>query len=143
EAQKAPLPVLWIDSVNEKPTPNAPGVPAAIPPAPPAEFEVATIKPSAPDAVGFNLRMQNGRIDLQNVTLKQLIQAAWDLSNNDDMIVGLPKSADSARFVVTAKMAISGPGNVPNIDEDTLRLMLHGFACGAFPAEDTHGGSAC
>src|SRR5262249_16921135 len=74
DVTKASLPVLRVDSVNEKPTPNAPGVVAEIPPAPPAEFEVATIKLSAPDAVGFNLRMQNGRIDLQNVTMKQLIQ---------------------------------------------------------------------
>ena len=132
EAQKAPLPVLRIESVNEKPTPNAPGVAATIPIAPLAEFEVVSIKPSAPDAVGFSLRMQNGRMDLQNLTLKQLIQAAWDLSNNDDLIVGLPKSADSVRFVVTAKVAVSGSGSVPTVDDDTLRLMLQGLLAERF-----------
>jgi uncharacterized protein (TIGR03435 family) len=132
EAKKAPLPVLRIESVNDTPTPNAPGVAATIPVAPKAEFDVASIKPSAPDAVGFSLRMQNGRMDLQNLTLKQLIQAAWDLSNNDDLIVGLPKSADVDRFVVTAKVAGSGSGSVPNVDEDGLRSMLQGLLAERF-----------
>ena len=132
EARKALLPVLRIESVNERPTPNAPGVAAVIPPARLAEFEVASIKPSAPDAVGFSLRMENGRMSLRNVTLKQLIQSAWDLSKNDEMIVGLPKSADADRFVVTAKVAVFGSGNVPTVDEDTLRLMLRGLLAERF-----------
>ena len=132
EARQAPLPVLRIESVNQRPTPNAPGVAATIPPAQPAEFEVVSIRPSAPDAVGFTVRAQTGRLDLRNVTLKQLIQYAWDLSNNDDLIAGLPKSADSTRFVVTATVATSGPGNAPTIDEDGLRLMLQGLLAERF-----------
>jgi uncharacterized protein (TIGR03435 family) len=132
EAKQAPLPVLRVDSVNQQPTPNAPGVAATIPAAQPAEFEVVSIRPSAPDAVGFTLRGQNGRLDLRNVTVKQLIQFAWDLSNNDELIVGLPKSADSTRFVVAATVAVSGPGNAPTIDEDGLRLMLQGLLAERF-----------
>jgi len=124
EAKKAPLPVLIVDSVNQTPTPNDPGVTTKIPPAPPTEFEVANVKPSSPDATRQNGRMQNGRLDLQYFTLKQLIQAAWDLSNNDDMIVGLPKSAESAHYDVLAKVATSGPANAQDIDDDTLLLML-------------------
>src|SRR5579872_629848 len=124
EAKKAPLPVLIVDSVNQTPTPNDPGVTTKIPPAPPTEFEVANVKPSSPDATQQNGRMQNGRLDLQYFTLKQLIQAAWDLSNNDDMIVGLPKSAESAHYDVLAKVATSGPANAQDIDDDTLLLML-------------------
>ncbi len=118
EAKKAPLAVLIVDSVNEKPTPNEPGVATKIPSAPPAEFEVATIKPSAPDATGQNGRIQNGRLDLQNFTLRQMIQVAWDLGNNEEMVAGLPKSAESAHYDVVAKVA------TPGIDEDSLRLML-------------------
>ena len=125
EAKKAPLAVLIVDSVNQKPTPNEPGVATKIPPAPPAEFEVATIKPSAPDAPGPNNgRIQNGRLDLHNFTLRQLIQIAWYLGNNDDMVVGVPKSAESAHYDVVAKVATSGPVNAQDIDEDSLRLML-------------------
>ncbi len=132
EPQKAPLPVLIVDSVNENPTPNEPGVTTKIPPAPPTEFEVANIKPSAPDATGQNGRMQNGRLDLHNFTLKQLIQVAWDLNNNDDMLVGLPKSADATRYDIVAKIATSGPANAQDIDDDTLLLMLRGLLAERF-----------
>ena len=132
EAQKTPLPVLIVDSVNQKPTPNDPGVTTKIPPPPPTEFEVANIKLSAPDATGQNGRMQNGRLDLQNFTLKQLIQVAWELGNNDDMVAGLPKSAESARYDVVAKVATSGPVNAQDIDGDTLRLMLRGLLAERF-----------
>jgi uncharacterized protein (TIGR03435 family) len=127
EARKTPLPVLIVDSVNQKPTPNDPSVTARIPPPPPTEFEVATIKPSAPGATGQNGRIQNGRIDLQNFTLKQLMQIAWDLGNSDDMVVGIPKTAESAHYDVVAKVAASGPVNAQDIDFDTLRLMLRGL----------------
>jgi uncharacterized protein (TIGR03435 family) len=122
EAKKAPLAVLIVDGVNEKPTPNEPGVAKKIPPAPPTEFEVATIKPSAPDTRGQKGRLENGRVDLQNFTLKELMQIAWNLSNNDDMVVGLPKSAESARYDVVAKVAVSGPANAQDIDIVTLML---------------------
>ncbi len=124
EPRKAPLPVVIVDSVNEKPTPNDPGVITKIPPAPPTEFEVATLKLSPPDARGQNGRVQNGRVDLRNFTLKQMIQAAWELPNNDEMIAGLPKSGDSVRYDLQAKVVTSGPGNAEDLDDDTLRLML-------------------
>ncbi len=125
EAKKAPLAVLIVDSVNQKPTPNEPGVATKIPAAPPAEFEVATIKPSPPDATGPNNgRIQNGRLDLQNWTLSQLIQLAWELGNNNEMIVGVPKSAESAHYDVVAKVATSGTVNARDIDENSLLLML-------------------
>ncbi|HWF08232.1 MAG TPA: TIGR03435 family protein [Bryobacteraceae bacterium] len=125
EAKKAPLPVVVVDNVNEAPTPNEPGVAAKIPPPPPTEFEVATIKLTAPGAPpGQNGRIQNGRLDLQNSTLKQLIQVAWDFGNNDEMIAGLPKSADSIHYDVAAKVATMGATRAEDIDVDALRLML-------------------
>lgn len=132
EAQKAPLPVLVIESVNQTPTPNEPGVTTKIPPPPPTEFEVANIKLTGPDIRGQNGRMQNGRLDLQNFTLKQLIQVAWDLNNNDDMVVGVPKAAESAHYDVVAKVATSGPVNAQDIDIDTLRLMLRSLLAERF-----------
>jgi len=132
EAQKTPLPVLIVDSVNQTPTPNDPGVTTKIPPPPPTEFEVANIKRSPPEAKGRNDRMQNGRLDLQNYTLKRLIQLAWDLGNNDDMVVGIPKSAESTRYDVVAKVATTGPVNAQDVDIDTLRLMLQGLLAERF-----------
>lgn len=123
EPQKAPTPVLVVDSVNEKPTDNPPGVTTSLPPPPPAEFEVADIKPSEPGTNNTIGRIQNGRLDLKNFPLKQLIMVAWDINNND-LIAGGPKALDDLRFDVVAKAAAGGLGNEQQVDIDVLRLML-------------------
>jgi uncharacterized protein (TIGR03435 family) len=46
------------------------------------------------------------------------------MNNNDEMAVGLPKSADSNHYDVTAKVLTAGPVNAQDIDFDTLKLML-------------------
>lgn len=130
EAQKLPMPVYVVDSANEKPTDNPPGVAKALPPAPPAEFEVAIIKPSAPGETP-NGAINGGQINLQFTTLKQLITIAWDLNPlNDDMIVNAPKWLDSDHFDITAKITTDAPppgAGSPNAlpaDLEDLRHML-------------------
>jgi uncharacterized protein (TIGR03435 family) len=122
EPQTRPQTVLVVDKVNRNPSPNAPDVVAKLPPPPPAEFEVATIKRSMPDAPPRG-NVRNGRVDLDGMTLKQLIMIAWD-TNNDQLVAGLPKSAESTRFTVTAKAAIPEGANAQEVDELGLRLML-------------------
>jgi len=120
EPQKIAMPVIIVDSVNQKPSANPPGVTTSLPPLPPAEFEVANIKPSMPGAQSIG-RIQNGRVDVQSLSLKTLITVAWDL--NDDLLVG-PKWMESANFDVIAKVSTEGPANAPQIDFDDLRAML-------------------
>ena len=74
---KAPMPVLVVDSVNEKPTDNSADVARILPPAPPAEFDVAVIKPSAPDNTDLRGRIDGAQLSVQGATLKFLIQYAW------------------------------------------------------------------
>jgi uncharacterized protein (TIGR03435 family) len=130
EAQKIPLPVIVVDSANEKPTDNPAGVAKALPPAPPAEFEVAIIKPSGPGETP-NGAINGGQINLQFTTLKQLITIAWDLNPlNNDMIVNAPKWLDSDHFDITAKITTDAPppgAGSPNAlpaDLEDLRHML-------------------
>jgi uncharacterized protein (TIGR03435 family) len=124
EAQKVPTPVILVDSVNQRPTGNPAEVTQNLPPAPPAEFEVADIKLSMPDANPMGRLQPGGRIDLQGFTLKMLITLAWDI-NDDQMLVGAPKWLDSTRFNVLAKTSsVAGPANAPQIDIDDVRLML-------------------
>jgi uncharacterized protein (TIGR03435 family) len=52
EPSMIPMPVVVLDSVNRTPTPNSPAVDKTFPPPPPAEFEVADVKPTAPDSRG-------------------------------------------------------------------------------------------
>jgi uncharacterized protein (TIGR03435 family) len=132
EAQKTPQAVVVVDSVNEKPTENSPEVTASLPPAPPAEFEVAVIKPSAPDEPpGGNI--SGGQVSLQATPLKFLIAFAWNLNPNDkEQMAGAPKWLDTAKWDIIAKTSADvaatpagpGAGNTPQMDIDDLRHML-------------------
>ncbi len=134
EEQKIPLPVIVVDSANEKPADNPAGVTTALPPPPPAEFEVADIKPSPPGAnMGGGGLMPGGRIELRGYPLKILIQIAWDINNPDEMLAGAPKFLDSAKFDIIAKAGSvnSGPANA-QIDIDALRLMFQALLIDRF-----------
>ncbi|MCU1329699.1 MAG: hypothetical protein JWN34_5069 [Bryobacterales bacterium] len=132
EPVDVPLPVIFIESVNQKPTPNQPNIAEAlhITP-PPTEFEVAQIKLTAPDFRGMRLQAQpGGRINIAGTPLKFLIQQAWDLS--DDMIVGTPKWMETERFDIVAKADMPG-----QVDIDDLWPMLRALLKDRFKLE-TH-----
>ncbi len=134
EKREIPMLVTVIDSVNPTPTPNPPGVTLNLP-ALPTEFEVAVIKPTPPDFRFGSFRPQRGgRVNIQGMTLKGLIQQAWNLFN-PDLIVGAPKFAESDRYDLTAEAptygpeidAASGPAEGPRfqtIDQDSINVML-------------------
>jgi uncharacterized protein (TIGR03435 family) len=137
EPQKISQPVLMVDSVNETPTENPPGVAAKLPPVP-TEFEVAVIKPSAPGEQ-INGRIDGGQISLQATTLKFLITFAWNLNPNDqEAIVGAPKWLDSDKFDIIAKTTAdangppAGAANGLPIDLDDLRHMLQALLIDRF-----------
>jgi uncharacterized protein (TIGR03435 family) len=128
DLQTAPRPVLVVDSVNQTPTPNSPDLEKLLPTPPPAQFEVATIKPAQPDE-RFRGRINGNQIDVTNSNLKFLINFAWDLNPNDsEQIVNAPKWLDSNHFDILAKvssetMATSSP-NIQRIDIEDLRFMV-------------------
>jgi uncharacterized protein (TIGR03435 family) len=102
-----PMPVIVVDSVNQKPSANSPEVAEKLHiPSPPTEFEVADLKPSAPDFRGMMLQIQpGGRVNIQGVPLKFLVEQAWNLT--DDMLVGAPKWMDSDRYDIVAKAPVA------------------------------------
>lgn len=140
ELGKVPTPVIQVDSVNEKPTDNLPGVTAKLPVLP-TEFEVADIKPSAPieDGPGGGRGggcafCPGGRVNLRNETVSQMISLAWSVNGpaNSGRIVGLPKSADTTRWDIVAKASTmtsiypptNGQAPVEQVDIDSMRIML-------------------
>jgi len=135
EEQKIPLPVIVVDSANEKPSDNPADVTTALPPPPPAEFEVADIKPSPPgvNVTGGGL-LPGGRVELHGAPLKLLIQVAWNIDNPDDLLAGAPKFVDSAKFDVIAKASsvTTGPASAQQIDIDALRLMFQALLIDRF-----------
>ena len=129
EQKTAPEPGLVVDSVEQTPTPNSPELAKLLPPLPPAQFEVAVIKPSAPDEKS-NGRITGDEINVHAFPLKFLINFAWDLDPNDSgEILGAPKWLDSDKIDVEAKvasdnMAESAGRGRPQIAIDDLREML-------------------
>jgi uncharacterized protein (TIGR03435 family) len=121
---KAPAPVLVVDSVNEQPTANPSGNARNLPAPPPGEFDAADIKIAAPETA-MNGRLQpNGRLDFQGATMKTLFQLAWDITD-DELLAGAPKWFDTTKYSLVAK--VSTPGNDANgvqFDIDDLRVML-------------------
>ena len=77
------------------------------------EFEVASIKPSAPIAMGMMRvgveMLPGGRVRMTGATVKFLIQQAYGV--RDFQIVGGPDWMKSDRYDITAKpeSAASGP----------------------------------
>jgi uncharacterized protein (TIGR03435 family) len=129
---KAPLPVVVVDRVNEKPTANLPGVTEKLPELR-LEFDVADIKPSAQDKPTPPRFTAGGRMDVKGVTLIALIQHAWGLDTFDnELISGGPKWLTEERFDIVAKSTPpDGPSSALK-DDDALRAMLRNMLMDRF-----------
>jgi uncharacterized protein (TIGR03435 family) len=124
EKRPVPTPVLVVDKVNRQPSPDPPGTAEAMPPVPqPTEFDVADVKPADPQVRMNRFQIQpGGRITAQGMTLRFLINRAFNV-NNRDQIVGLPGFADNDRFDINAKAPSEGP-NAPAMDNESVNPML-------------------
>jgi uncharacterized protein (TIGR03435 family) len=104
-----------------------------MPPLPPPQFEVATIKPSAPDEKGGG-RFAGDGLNFTAIPLKFLIIFAWDLDPNDSAeLVGAPKWLDSAKIDINAKVASDAapqagtPAGQPPIAIEDLKELVKGL----------------
>lgn len=132
EAVTTPFPVMVVDRVNQKPTPNVPNIVELLHlPPEPTEFEVAELKPTSPDFQGRRLQIQNGgRVNVGGVTPKFLIQQAWNLT--DDMLIGAPKWMDQDRYDIIAKVSTTTRAD---IDLETLWVLLRNLLKERFQIE--------
>jgi uncharacterized protein (TIGR03435 family) len=128
ELKTASRPVFQVGSVDENPTPNAANIAEALPEPPAAPFEVATIKPSAPDERGYG-RITGDQIETRAIPLLFLINFGWGLNpGNKESIADAPKWLDSAKFDILAKAGSNvrvdrfSSGNLINFED--LRYML-------------------
>jgi uncharacterized protein (TIGR03435 family) len=86
-------------------------------------FEVASVKPSAPNAQGQQLRREpGGRVSISNVPLRELIKFVYQLQ--DFQLDGVPAWATSESFDIVAKAADDVPPVLPGTTVDPLILML-------------------
>jgi len=120
--EKRPMPAIVVDSVNRTPTDNAPGIDKALPPAP-MEFDAASVKQNK--SGGQVRRIQpkaGGRIEVENIPLKELIGLAWNVDRDPERIVGGPKWIETENFDIVAKTADFPMNSPPPFDQ--VRLML-------------------
>jgi uncharacterized protein (TIGR03435 family) len=127
EVATLPTAVIVVDSVNRRPADNSPDVTQGFP-LQPTVFDVAEIKPRALAPTGGTRaasgpEIKNGRVYLPNLTLKDLINIAWDF-NDDQMLVGAPKWLDDDRFDVIAKVSEGvAIGNLaPQLSADAVNI---------------------
>lgn len=131
ELKTAPQPGLVVESVNQAPTPNVADLDKLMPPQPAAQFDVAVIKPSAPDERPLG-RITSDAVNVHALPLRFLINFAWDLNPNDKAeLVGAPKWLDEDKIDVDAKVATDNmvtsgfeQAQHPPIPIDDLREML-------------------
>ena len=109
------MPALVVERLDRKPTPNEPGAEKTLAP-PPARFEAASIKPAAADNQMVGLLYTGGSTMRAGGTLRQLVAMGLQLSPNlaNDIVVGLPKFADTTRWEIMAKVPATGEG-APNV----------------------------
>jgi uncharacterized protein (TIGR03435 family) len=136
EPAQVPMPVIVVDKVSRTPTDSLPGVADSLKLTPvPTEFDVADVQPTSADFKGMRFQIQpGGRVNLQGVTLKFLIEQAWNLT--DDMLVGTSKWLDTDRFDIVAKasaaLTATERANGPDIDIDTIWLMFRALLTDRF-----------
>jgi uncharacterized protein (TIGR03435 family) len=121
-AGKVPQPVIFVDSVNEAPTPNAADIAKFMPPPPALEFDAAVIKPTNPDFKGTRMQIQGAQINIQGATLTILLQQFYDVA--PDMIQGGPKFMDEDRWDITGRMISTDPGQPPQGDPETRTKLI-------------------
>jgi uncharacterized protein (TIGR03435 family) len=88
-----------------------------------AAYDVASIKPNKTGSGNISINTSDTRYLATNVTLKMLMQGAWDLKT-DELIQGLPGWASSSHFDIEAKIdadQLAAIKKLPRKEQDALQ----------------------
>ncbi len=119
---KVPMTVLVVESVNASPTANGADVVAKLPQQAPPQFEVATVRPSAPEATASSGQLTpTGQVTFTATTLRSMMNFAWQIPGDDYLVA--PDWVASRRFDVVAR-AYAEPISNAAVDGDRFLLML-------------------
>ena len=119
---KVPQMVLTVQSIDEQPSPNPPGVEAAFPKRPPPQFEVASVRPCKADMPRPALAEAPGNVIANCDPVISLIKNAWGLPILQ-FPVGAPKSLEGRTDYSNITIVAKAPADVPH-DRDHARAML-------------------
>jgi uncharacterized protein (TIGR03435 family) len=131
DQRQIPTPVIVVESVNQKPSENPPGIAEALPPLKTAtEFEVADVKPSAPGGRGgMGLRDQPGGRVSGTVPMGLLLIRAFNTFNQEELI-GVPDWANMTQFDIVAKAPVEA-GQIA-LDQQTMATMIRSLLADRF-----------
>jgi uncharacterized protein (TIGR03435 family) len=88
-------------------------------------FEVATIKPSKPDAQGKGITLRGGRFATFNTSLNDLITFAYGVQAKQ--VIGQPAWVDTAKFDIDAKPDTPGTPNDRQLKVMLKKLLVERF----------------
>jgi len=117
-----PQPAMVIDAADRIPTPNQPDLVKQIPPMPPLEFEVATIKPAADNELQ-GIMPRGSQLTFSAQLLQELIVRAWQLATGATLgpaVDALPKQ----RYTVLVKLPPEIDARMVWEDQDEVDSML-------------------
>jgi uncharacterized protein (TIGR03435 family) len=127
------MPVLVVDHANEKPTPNPADTTTLL--LPPLEFEVASIKPSAPGArPGGGGFLPGGRVEWRGTPLAILLLTAWGSNFPPDEIPGAPKwlTPFEPSFDLSATAPASAIASGAQLYQSDYQMMLRALLVDRF-----------
>ena len=134
ELKTAPLPAVVVSSVNEKPTANAPNLAQVLPPPPPQSFDVAVIKPSAPNEKHFSNALNGNILTFRHASPLMLIYFAYDIDQN--LFVNQPPWLNQDFYTVTAKPPVDAtpraPGQGSSLQLDDYKEMMRSLLADRF-----------
>jgi uncharacterized protein (TIGR03435 family) len=111
ELRNIPAPALAVERVNRKPTSNPDGIAAKLSLAS-ARFEAASVRPANPEGKPFEGFLYSGSQIHAGGTLRTLIARSLEIMPNvaSDVVIGLPRSADSQYWDIVGKIPSNGEG---------------------------------
>jgi uncharacterized protein (TIGR03435 family) len=127
------MPVLVVDHANQTPTPNPPDTTTLL--SLPLEFEVASIKPSAPGArPGGGGFLPGGRVEWRGTPLAILLLTAWNSNFPPDEIPGAPKwlTPFEPSFDLSATAPASAIASGTQLYQSDYQMMLRALLVDRF-----------
>lgn len=136
EPGKVPMPVLVVDAANQKPSPNSPQVATELPPSPPPQFEVASVRLSGPGTdLGPPPRfLPGGRYEAHGFPMWIMIDFAWGLPGPGYDVPGMPKwlTLLSPLVDIVAKVPESAMASSTQLYADDQNAMLRSLLADRF-----------
>jgi uncharacterized protein (TIGR03435 family) len=126
-----PQPAMIIDKVDRTPTPNLPDIAKLIPALPELEFEVASIRLSAPNEPQWQVRPTGTQITFTGFTARDLVVKAWQLATAA-MIANAPPGINDVKYTVLVKLPPEIDGRAIYQNQDQMNSMLQNLVIDRF-----------